>query len=73
MKVLSPNQSLLMTIIETYKQTKDINKTTQKANEWQKERQKVEKEIFGKEITSLLSEQDVRNAVLYFKGLKNEN
>ena len=61
----TPNQTLLNIVIEGLKQHWSIEETLQKCNEWQKERMKAEKEVFGAEITRELAADEVRRARVY--------
>jgi len=59
-KQQSANQTLLSLIIETI--DLDIQKSLNICNKWQKSRMESEKLVFGKSVTRLLTEADIRSA-----------
>lgn len=61
----SPHRSLVEIIKESFKYNWTVEQTTQKCNEWQRERIEAEKEVFGAPISREVSEDEVRNARVY--------
>ena len=67
--VRSPNQSLLAVLAECIRSNAPIEEATRRCNEWQRERMEAEKEVFGAPITRELTENEVRNAMVYLREL----
>ena len=68
----SPNQSLLAVLAECIRVDATIDEATRRCNEWQRERMKAEKEVFGAPITRELTENEVRNAMVYLRELNKK-
>jgi len=68
----SPNQSLLAVLAECIRAGVTIDEATSRCNEWQRERMKAEKEVFGAPITRELREEEVRNAMVYLRELNKK-
>ena len=69
-KNLTPNQTLLEIISQTIDM--DIDKALSLCNKWQESRMESEKLVFGKSITRLLTEADIRQARAFIYKQRNK-